>query len=74
MSRAMEWVSRIFAMCVAMVGPGLLGMWLDGKLGTVFLGMLGFGLGVALGIYYLLVITKQPPGSRPKKGPATPSE
>ena len=57
----MEWVSRVFAMCIAMVGPGLLGMWLDDKWGTVFLGVLGFGLGVALGIYYLLFITKQPP-------------
>lgn len=61
MNRAMEWVSRIFAVCVVMVGPGLLGMWLDGKLGTQFLMILGFAGGMALGIAYLVIITKQPP-------------
>ncbi|MFM7245311.1 MAG: hypothetical protein ACKO40_14225 [Planctomycetaceae bacterium] len=46
----MVWVSRITAIGLAMFLPGVAGGWLDVRLGTRFLGPLGFvvGLGTAL--------------------------
>ena len=41
MTVAMEWVSRITALAMAMVLPGLLGYWIDSKIGTRFLGASG---------------------------------
>ena len=55
---AMEWVSRILAVSLEMILPGLAGKWLDSKLGTGFLVLLGFGLGITLAIWHLLVMTK----------------
>ena len=57
MSEAMEWVSRILAFGVVMVGPGALGFWLDQRWHTRFLALLGFALGFVVGIMYLLVVT-----------------
>jgi hypothetical protein len=47
---AMVWVSRIIAIGLSMFLPGVAGGWLDARLGTRFLGPLGFvvGLGTAL--------------------------
>ena len=59
MAAAMEWVSRIFAVAVEMVLPGIAGIWLDEKLGTGFLVLVGFGLGIALAIYHLLAMSKR---------------
>lgn len=58
MTVAMEWVSRILAVVVVMIGPGLLGGWLDRRWGTGFLTLLGFALGLSVGTAYLLVITR----------------
>jgi hypothetical protein len=58
MAIAMEWVSRVLAVVVVMVGPGLLGGWLDKRWGTSFLTLLGFALGLIGGTAYLLVATK----------------
>ena len=58
MAAAMEWVSRILAASAAMVLPGILGSWLDRRWGTEFLTLVGFGVGIALGLFYLLTITK----------------
>ena len=42
-----------------MVLPGLAGVWLDGKLGTRFIfTVVGFGLGLALGMFHLLQIAR----------------
>jgi hypothetical protein len=57
-AEAMEWVSRIAAVALMMVLPGLGGQWLDGRLGTKFVALLGFALGVTSGIAYLVMITK----------------
>lgn len=62
MAVAMEWVARIMAAAMMMVLPGLGGQWLDGRLGTHWIALAGFAVGVSLSIYYLLVVT------RPKKG------
>jgi hypothetical protein len=58
MALAMEWVSRILAVVVVMIAPGLLGGWLDKRLGTGFLTLLGFALGLTAGTAYLLVVTR----------------
>lgn len=56
--RAAEWVTRVLTVVILMVGPGFLGNWIDQKLGTRFLVVLGFLFGLTAGIYYLLVLTK----------------
>lgn len=58
MALAMEWVGKIITAVLMMVLPGLAGQWLDGKIGTGFLSLLGFGFGIALAIAYLLAISK----------------
>lgn len=55
MSEAMMWVSKITSSCIAMVLPGIGGMWLDKKFGTTpvcSLVLLGFGL--VCGMYLLI--------------------
>jgi hypothetical protein len=61
MTEALEWVSRIVSVAAVMVLPGLGGQWLDRRFGLGFLGPLGFVGGMALGIWYLLLVTRQPP-------------
>ena len=57
MAIALEWVSRITAVAMAMVLPGLLGYWLDSKLGTGFLAPVGFVVGIVGGMWSLLALT-----------------
>ena len=57
---AMEWVARILAVSLEMVLPGLFGQWLDKKLGTGFLVLIGFGLGISLAIWHLTRFGKTP--------------
>ena len=55
---ALEWVSTITTVSVAMVGPGLLGIWLDRHFGTrAIFGLLGFAIGLPYGIWYLVRLT-----------------
>lgn len=63
MALALEWVARITAVAFEMVLPGVAGFWLDTKLGTNFIGLIGFGLGFVLGMWHLLLMTQ----SREKK-------
>ena len=65
MSLALDWVSRIFAVSLLMLLPGLAGQWLDRRWGTSFLSLFGFAGGLILGIYVLIALTKMMP--RPKK-------
>ena len=58
LGEAMEWVSRIAAVAMMMVLPGLAGNWLDGWLGTKFIALVGFAFGVTSGIAYLLAMTR----------------
>lgn len=58
LSLGFAWAYRILAVAAEMVLPGLLGSWLDGRLGTQFLALLGFGLGITLGIWHLLLMTR----------------
>lgn len=59
MAVAMEWVSRIITVSIEMVLPGVAGGWLDKRLGTAPLFTLaGFGLGITVAIWHLLVMTR----------------
>jgi hypothetical protein len=60
-AEAMSWVSKITAVALEMVLPGLAGLWLDNQLGTRFLTLLGFALGVPLGMWHLIAMTKIKP-------------
>ena len=58
MAEAMNWVSKITTVALEMVLPGLAGLWLDNRLGTRFLTLLGFAVGVPLGMWHLMAMTK----------------
>jgi F0F1-type ATP synthase assembly protein I len=61
-AKAYQWASRIMTISLEMVVPGLVGYWLDQKLGTkAVLTILGFGLGTTLGIWHLIQIGNAPP-------------
>lgn len=72
---ALQWVSTITSVSIAMVGPGLLGLWLDWLLGTrVVFGLLGFGIGLPYGIWALVRLAnkkKNPDGSTDPEPPPT---
>lgn len=55
----MEWVARITAAGLMMVLPGLGGQWVDQRIGTGFLTLVGFAMGIACGLAYLLAITRK---------------
>ena len=55
---ASQWASRVITTTVVMVGPGLVGLWVDRRLGTIMLfGALGFAAGLTMAIWYLVRIT-----------------
>jgi len=57
---AAQWSSRIMTVSLEMVVPGLVGYWLDKKLGTKFVFMLiGFVFGSAAAIKHLLYLTRK---------------
>lgn len=58
MAAAMEWVARVFASAVMMCAPGLGGLWLDHRLGTSFLGPVGFVVGLVGAMAYLIAATR----------------
>jgi len=58
MAAAMQWVARVMAAGLMMVLPGLAGQWLDGRLETGFLALVGFAVGITVSIAYLIAITK----------------
>ena len=64
MAQAMEWATRIMAVALEMVIPGLVGKWLDDRLGTWYCVLLGFGFGLFAGMWHLVLMTRQL--SRPK--------
>lgn len=56
----MEWVAKITTVGVEMVLPGIVGHYLDGRLGTSFLAVSGFVLGVVVGLWQLIRWTNPP--------------
>jgi hypothetical protein len=61
MATAMNWVTKITTVTLEMILPGLVGWWLDDRFGTRFLALLGFAVGVPLGIRHLIATTKSKP-------------
>ena len=58
-AKAYHWTSRIISIALEMVIPGLMGYWLDRRLGTKALfTVCGFLLGMALGMWHLLKIAR----------------
>ena len=52
---AFGWASRITTVAIGMIVPGLVGFWLDHRLGTLILfTLIGFGLGVTTGAWQLV--------------------
>jgi hypothetical protein len=62
---AMVWVSRITAIGLTMFLPGVAGGWLDAKLGTRFIGPIGFVAGLGLAIYSLSQLAVRARRARP---------
>ena len=55
---AYHWASRIVTVCLEMIVPGLIGLWIDNQVGTVVVfGLLGFAFGISFGIWHLLRLT-----------------
>ena len=60
-ARAYHWASRIMSVSLEMVVPGLIGYWVDQRLGTVAVfTIIGFIGGMCLGMWHLLKIVKPP--------------
>jgi F0F1-type ATP synthase assembly protein I len=71
-SQAYAWATRVMVVAIEMVVPGLAGLWLDHKLGTLALfAVLGFALGVTVAIMHLVRMTTSdndsstPPSKKP---------
>ncbi|MCC7085836.1 MAG: AtpZ/AtpI family protein [Pirellulales bacterium] len=57
-SLAYAWASQIIVVAAEMVVPGLIGLWIDQRLGTLVLfAVVGFALGITLAIVHLLRMT-----------------
>ena len=70
-----KWVAQITTVALETILPGVAGHWLDQRWGTSFLAMVGFALGLSLGLYHLLVLTRsknRPPHSAEDEEDARP--
>ncbi|HMO84073.1 MAG TPA: hypothetical protein PKC18_04035, partial [Lacipirellulaceae bacterium] len=47
------------AVALLMVVPGIGGQWLDRRLGIRWGGLVGFAIGVTVGVWYLVAMTRQ---------------
>jgi hypothetical protein len=56
---AMGWASRIMAIGLAMFLPGVAGGWLDGRLGTTWIGPTGFVLGFSAALAALVSLGRR---------------
>jgi ATP synthase protein I len=66
---AVEWVTKITTVALEMVLPAIGGGYLDQRWGTKYWTLIGLVLGLVVGMWHLLQMTKQPKhrGSSPKK-------
>jgi hypothetical protein len=75
---AMEWVSQITTVVAEMVLPGLAGEWLDDRWGSSYLALVGFALGLTVGIWHLITMTRprsrNSPTIKPQADDGTKSE
>jgi hypothetical protein len=59
LGEAVVWVSRITAIGLAMFLPAVAGNWLDARLGTGFLGLVGLALGFTVSISWLVQLQRR---------------
>lgn len=64
---AIEWVAKITTVALEMVLPGIFGLWLDQRWGTSLLGLVGFAVGLVVGIWHLLQMTPTAKQRRSRK-------
>jgi hypothetical protein len=57
--QSMQWLSRTVAVVIMMVSPGLLGMWLDGRMNTRLFTPVGFLFGIVLATTLLLILAQK---------------
>ncbi len=67
---AIDWVSRVLAVLLVMVAPGMLGSWLDRQLATRWLTAAGFLLGMLAGMVGLVVLVARFHAQYPARGKA----
>ena len=64
LARAVEWVTKITTVALEMVLPAIGGGWLDRRLGTTYWALVGVVLGMVVGMWHLLQMTRPKTGSR----------
>ena len=69
LATGMAWVARITTVVAEMVIPGLIGRWLDSKWETQFCVVIGFVLGLVIGMWHLIRMTRSMDSQAPK-GPS----
>lgn len=57
MALAMVWVSRIFVISLEMIAPGIIAQRLGERWGIPWLVLLGFVVGIGLGLTHLILLT-----------------
>jgi hypothetical protein len=58
-SVAYAWATRVMVIAAEMVVPGLAGVWIDQKIGSVVVfALLGFAFGITISIMHLVRMTK----------------
>ncbi|MFM8324989.1 MAG: hypothetical protein ACKN9U_09020 [Pirellulaceae bacterium] len=65
---AIDWVSRVLAVLLVMVAPGMLGSWLDRQLATRWCTATGFFLGMLAGMVGLVVLVARFQVQNPARG------
>ncbi|MBW3599106.1 MAG: AtpZ/AtpI family protein [Planctomycetes bacterium] len=71
MAVAYGWAWRVMIIGLEMVVPGLVGYWIDQRLGTKAVFTVGgFVLGMALGFWHLIKIAGGPPAAPPSEKPS----
>ena len=56
----MEWVTKITTVALEMVLPAIGGSYLDRRLGTKYWALIGVILGMVVGMWHLLQMTRPP--------------
>lgn len=66
MAAAMEWVAKITTVSLEMFLPAIGGGYLDRRWGTSYLALVGLALGVTVGLWHLLQMTRAAGRKRPR--------